>query len=122
MDEKIEIHGFCDERFAAVKEAFQENFKSGGEVGASFAVTINGKFVVDIWAGYADKAKSRSWEKDTIINVFSTTKVMTIICALMLVDRGQLDLDAPVAKYWPEFAQNGKGDILVRQIFSGRFI
>ena len=118
MDEKIEIHGFCDERFAAVKEAFQENFKSHGEVGASFAATINGKFVVDIWGGYADKAKSRSWEKDTIINVFSTTKVMTIICALMLVDRGQLDLDDPVAKYWPEFAQNGKEDILVRQIFS----
>ncbi|MBY8990201.1 MAG: beta-lactamase family protein [Candidatus Lokiarchaeota archaeon] len=118
MDEKIEIHGFCDERFAAVKEAFQKNFKNSGEVGASFAATINGKFVVDIWGGYADKARSRSWEKDSIINVFSTTKVMTIICALMLVDGGQLDLDAPVAKYWPEFAQNGKEKIPVRQIFS----
>ncbi|MFW9872520.1 MAG: serine hydrolase domain-containing protein [Candidatus Thorarchaeota archaeon] len=118
MEEEIEIHGFCDEEFAAVKDAFQQNFKNEGEVGASFAVTLNGKFVVDIWGGYADKAKTRPWEKDTIVNVFSTTKVMTIICTLMLVDRGQLDLDAPVAKYWPEFAQNGKEKILVRQIFS----
>ncbi|MFW9894673.1 MAG: serine hydrolase domain-containing protein [Promethearchaeota archaeon] len=118
MDENIEIHGFCDDKFAAVKEAFQQNFKTEGDVGASFAVTLNGKFVVDIWGGYADKAKSRPWEKDTIVNVYSTTKVMTIICALMLVDRGQLDLDAPVAKFWPEFAQNGKEKILVRQIFS----
>jgi CubicO group peptidase (beta-lactamase class C family) len=118
MDEKIEIHGFCDERFSAVKEAFEKNFESEGEIGASFAATLNGKFVVDIWGGYADKDKSRPWEENTIVNVFSTTKVMTIICALMLVDRGQLDLDAPVAKYWPEFAQNGKGKIPVRQIFS----
>jgi CubicO group peptidase (beta-lactamase class C family) len=118
MEEEIEIHGFCDDRFTAVKETFLENFKTEGEVGASFAATLNGKFVVDIWGGYADKAKSRPWEKDTIVNVFSTTKVMTIICALMLVDRGQLDLDAPVAKYWPEFAQNGKEKIPVRQIFS----
>ncbi|MHA2390960.1 MAG: serine hydrolase domain-containing protein [Promethearchaeota archaeon] len=118
MGKEIEIYGFCDDRFAAVKEVFQQNFKTQGEVGASFAATLNGNFVVDIWGGYADKAKSRPWEKDTIVNVFSTTKVMTIICALMLVDRGQLDLDAPVAKYWPEFAQNGKENILVRQIFS----
>lgn len=118
LDEKVEIHGFCDEKFASVKEAFLENFSKHGEVGASFAATINGKFIIDIWAGYADKAKSKPWEKDSIINVFSTTKVMTIICALMLVDRGQLDLDEPVAKYWPEFAQNGKENILVRQIFS----
>ncbi len=118
MDDKIEIHGFCDEKFSAVKEAFAKNFETDGDIGASFAATLNGKFVVDIWGGHADKAKSRPWEKDTIVNVFSTTKVMTIICALMLVDRGQLDLDAPVAKYWPEFAQNGKEKILVRQIFS----
>ncbi|MFX1323603.1 MAG: serine hydrolase domain-containing protein [Promethearchaeota archaeon] len=118
MDENIEIYGFCDEKFVAVKDAFQKNFETEGEVGASFAVALNGKFIVDIWGGYADKAKSRPWEKDTIVNVYSTTKVMTIICALMLVDRGQLDLDAPVANYWPEFAQNGKEKIPVRQIFS----
>ncbi|MFX0081843.1 MAG: serine hydrolase domain-containing protein [Candidatus Hodarchaeota archaeon] len=118
MDEEIEIHGFCDERLTAVKEAFTKNFKVDGDVGASFAATLNGKFIIDIWGGYTDEAKSRPWEENTIINVYSTTKVMTIICALMLVDRGLLDLDAPVATYWPEFARNGKEKILVRQIFS----
>lgn len=118
MDEEIEIHGFCNERFTAVKKAFAKNFEIDGDIGASFAATLDGKFVIDIWGGYADKAKSRPWEENTIVNVYSTTKVMTIICALMLVDRGLLDLDAPVAKYWPEFAQNGKEKILVRQIFS----
>ncbi len=118
MDEEIEMHGVCDERFAAVKDGFLQNFKIDGDVGASFAATLNGKFVIDIWGGYADEAKSRPWEKDTIVNVFSTTKAMTIICALMLVDQGLLDLDAPVAKYWPEFAQNGKEKVLVRHIFS----
>jgi len=118
MDEKIEIHGFCDERFKAVKQAFAKNFEIDGDIGASFAATINGKFLIDIWGGYADKEKTRPWEENTIVNVYSTTKVMTIICALMLVDRGLLDLDAPVAKYWPEFAQSGKENITVRHIFS----
>ncbi|GAG63191.1 unnamed protein product [marine sediment metagenome] len=118
MDEEIVIHGFCDDKFSAVKEAFAKNFEIDGDIGASFAATLNGKFVIDLWGGYADKDKSRPWEENTIVNVYSTTKVMTIICALMLVDRGQLDLDAPVANYWPEFAQNGKEKILVRQIFS----
>jgi CubicO group peptidase (beta-lactamase class C family) len=118
MGEKIEIHGSCEDRFLAVKEAFAKNFEIEGDVGASFAATIDGKFVIDIWGGYADKEKTRPWEEDTIVNVYSTTKVMTIICALMLVDRRQLDLDAPVAKYWPEFAQNGKEKVLVRNIFS----
>ena len=118
MKKDIEVHGFCDERFMAVKKAFAKNFEIDGDIGASFAATLNGKFVIDIWGGYADKAKSRPWEENTIVNVYSTTKVMTIICALMLVDRGLLDLDASVAKYWPEFAQNGKEKILVRQIFS----
>ena len=118
MDEEIVIHGFCDDKFSAVKEAFAKNFEIDGDIGASFAATLNGKFVIDLWGGYADKDKSRPWEENTIVNVYSTTKVMTIICALMLVDREQLDLDAPVANYWPEFAQNGKEKILVRQIFS----
>ena len=74
MSNDIEIHGFCEERFEPVKEMFAEHFKTGQDVGASFAVTIDGKFVIDMWAGYADAAKTRPWEKDTIINVFSTTK------------------------------------------------
>jgi CubicO group peptidase (beta-lactamase class C family) len=114
----VKVHGHCDEHFAAVKEAFRKNFESDLEVGASFAATIDGKFVVDIWGGYADAAKTRQWERDTIVPVFSTTKVMTAICALMLIDRGQLDPDALVSKYWPEFAQAGKEKIPVRYLLS----
>jgi CubicO group peptidase (beta-lactamase class C family) len=118
MTGSTEIHGYCDSKFTSVKEAFSKNFDQGLEVGASFSATIDGKFVVDIWGGYADEAQTKSWERDTIICVFSTTKVMTSICALMLIDRGLLDPDAPVAKYWPEFAQSGKENILVRHIMS----
>jgi len=116
----VEVQGYCDEKFDAVKEAFRKNFEDDLEVGASFAATIDGKFVVDIWGGYADAARTRPWERDTIVPVFSTTKVMTTMCALMLIDRGLLDPDAPVAKYWPEFAQAGKERIPVRYILSHR--
>ncbi len=118
MGDTIEIKGSCDERFAAVREAFAKNFDGDQEVGASFAATVDGECVVDIWAGYADEAKTRPWEKDTIVNVYSTTKVMTVISALMQVDRGLVDLDAPVADYWPEFAQAGKEQLPVRYLFS----
>jgi len=112
------IHGYCDTKFGLVKEAFASNFEQGLEVGASFAATLNGKFVVDIWGGYANQAQTRPWQKNTIVCVWSTTKVMTSICALILIDRGLLDPDAPVAKYWPEFAQAGKKAVLVRHILS----
>jgi CubicO group peptidase (beta-lactamase class C family) len=118
MAESIEIHGHCDKEYLSVKEAFSKNFETDLEVGASFAATIDGKFVVDIHAGYTSPAKNRPWEKDTIVNVYSTTKAMTVICILMLVDRGQLDLDAPVAEYWPEFAQAGKEKLPVRYLLS----
>jgi len=118
MTNNIEIQGFCDQKYSAVKDAFIKNFADGREVGASYAVTIDGEFVVDIWAGYKDEAQTQLWEKDTIVNVYSTTKAMAALCTLMLVDRGQLDLDAPVAKYWPEFAQAGKEKIPVRQLLS----
>jgi CubicO group peptidase (beta-lactamase class C family) len=118
MVEAVEIQGYCDPRFSAAREAFKNNFDSGMELGASFTATIEGKFVVDIWGGYADKAQTRPWERDTIVNVYSTTKVMTAICALILIDRGQLDPDAPVAKYWPEFAQAGKDKIPVSYLLS----
>jgi len=118
MVDSIEIRGHCDEHFLGVKEAFAKNFEDGLEVGASFAATIDGEFVVDIWAGWADAARSRPWERDTIVNVYSTTKVMAALCALMLVDRGMLDLDEPVARYWPEFAQAGKEQIPVRYLLS----
>jgi CubicO group peptidase (beta-lactamase class C family) len=118
MNDSIEVHGYCDSRFSGVKDAFANNFKDDLEVGASFAATLGGEFVVDIWAGYADAARTRPWERDTIVNVYSTTKVMAALCMLMLVDRGQLDIDAPVAQYWPEFAQAGKENIPVRYLLT----
>lgn len=110
-----EIHGQCTDRFAAVREVFADSFAQGRERGASVAVTLHGEPVVDLWAGDAD-GEGRPWERDTIVNVWSTTKTMSAICLLMLADRGQLDLDAPIATYWPEFAANGKGAITTAQV------
>lgn len=118
MAEQIEIHGYCDKRFGEVRERFARNFELGLEVGASFAATIDGEYVIDLWGGHANEAGTVAWEKDTITNVYSTTKVMTTLCVLILVDRGLLDLDAPVAAYWPEFSQAGKGGIPVRWLLS----
>jgi CubicO group peptidase (beta-lactamase class C family) len=92
----------------------------GREIGASFAATVDGELIVDLWGGYADAACTRPWERDTIVNVFSTTKAMTALCAHLLVDRGLLDLTAPVARYWPEFAQSGKGALPVHYLLSHR--
>ena len=113
-----DVHGTCAPRFAAIRDAFAENFAAGREVGASFAVTLDGEPVVDIWGGYADAAGTRPWAEDTIVNVFSTTKAMTATVAHMLVDRGLLDVDRPVAHYWPEFAAAGKATMPVRQLLS----
>lgn len=118
MTSKVKIQGLCIPQFEAVKDAFSKNFEEGMEVGASFAAMINGKYVVDIWGGYKDINKTQPWEKDTICNVYSTTKVPTVLCTMMCVDRGLLDLDEKVAKYWPEFAQYGKENIIVRQLLS----
>ncbi len=113
-----EVHGFTDEKFAAVRDQFAANLDSGADVGASFCATVEGEVVVDLWGGYADEDKSRLWEKDTIVNVYSTTKTMTALVALLLADRGQLDFDAPVARYWPEFAANGKDGVKVSHLMS----
>jgi CubicO group peptidase (beta-lactamase class C family) len=115
---KIQIKGNCSEKFAGVKEVFRRNFEEGLEVGASLAVTIDGKFVVDLWGGFMDGSMTQAWGENTIVNVYSTTKVMTSICIHILVDRGLLDLDDPVAKYWPEFGQAGKEKIPVRYLLS----
>ena len=115
-----QIHGECDQRFSGVREAFAVNFSKRGEVGAAVAVYLAGEPVVDIWAGYADKDQSRPWQRDTIATVASTTKGMAAICAHILVERGLLDLDRPVAHYWPEFAQAGKAEIPVRWLLSHR--
>ena len=110
--------GKCDPRFAAVREAFERNFAERGEVGASVCVTLDGNTVVDLWGGIADPAVGRAWERDTIGVVWSCTKGATALCAHMLVSRGDLDLDAPVASYWPEFAANGKAAITVRMLLA----
>jgi CubicO group peptidase (beta-lactamase class C family) len=112
------VDGRCDPRFTAVRDAFIANFDAGREVGASFAATVNGEVVIDLWGGYADAARTRPWERATIVNVFSTTKAITALCAHMLVDAGSLDVDSPVARYWPEFAQAGKQQITTRQLLS----
>jgi len=112
------IDGDCDARFAAVRDAFAASFDASREVGASFAATVGGRMVVDLWGGHADVARTRPWRRDTIVNVFSTTKAMTALCAHILVDRGLLDLDAPVTRYWPEFAAAGKETIPVRMLLS----
>jgi len=111
-----EVHGTCDARFDGVRKALSASLDSGADVGASVAVYLHGEPVVDIWGGYADEAKSAPWERDTLTNVWSTTKTMTFLCALMLADRKQLDFQAPVATYWPEFADGGKEAVLVRHL------
>ena len=118
MATDIKVEGSCDSHFAALRDAFVENFQTLGETGAALALTVDRKPVVDIWAGHTDAARTQPWERDTIANVFSTTKGLTATCAHRLVDQGKLDLDAPVAKYWPEFAQAGKERLPVRYLLS----
>lgn len=113
-----ELSGTCSDRFAAVREAFAAPFDDGRDVGASVAVLHDGEIVVDLWGGFIDEQHSAPWERDTITNVWSTTKTMTALCALMLADQGELDFHAPVARYWPEFREAGKGEIEVRHLMS----
>ncbi|MEU7296985.1 serine hydrolase domain-containing protein [Streptomyces exfoliatus] len=114
------IDGHCDPRFTAVREAFEANFRTRAELGAAVTVELHGETVVDLWGGWADAARTRRWERDTVVNVWSTTKGVTALCAHLLADRGLLDLDAPVASYWPEFAAAGKETLPVRHLLSHR--
>jgi CubicO group peptidase (beta-lactamase class C family) len=110
------LHGFCDPRFERVREVFDESFARDLETGASVAVAVDGRVVVDLWGGFADAARTRPWQRDTLVNLYSTTKGLTALCAHLLVERGALDLEAPVARYWPEFAQAGKQQVRVRHL------
>lgn len=112
-----DVKGRCEPRFAAVEEALAASLGKD-DVGASVAVHLDGKPVVDIWGGYADADRTVDWERDTLTGVNSTTKNMTALCALVLADQGLLDLSAPVAVYWPEFAAAGKERLLVRHVLS----
>jgi CubicO group peptidase (beta-lactamase class C family) len=114
----VDISGRCDGRFARVKDAFAVNFERNGDVGASCAVALHGDLVVDLWGGTLDVEGTTPWAEDTIINVFSTTKTMSCLSLLVLASRGQVDVDAPVYRYWPEFEQAGKANVLVRHLLS----
>ena len=111
-----DIQGTWDPRFEGVATTLSASLDAGTDVGASVAVLLGGEPVVDIWGGTVDEAGTAPWQKDTITNVWSTTKTMTFLCALMLADRGELDFSAPVARYWPEFASHGKEAIEVRHL------
>jgi CubicO group peptidase (beta-lactamase class C family) len=113
-----DIGGVFDERFEGVAEALSRNLDQGLDVGASVAVVLDGEMVVDIWGGFADSAQTTPWREDTLVNVFSTTKTMVALCALILADRGELEFDAPVARYWPEFTAAGKQHVQVRHLLA----
>jgi CubicO group peptidase (beta-lactamase class C family) len=113
-----DIQGVCADRFGAVRAALERNLDSGEELGASLVLDIDGDIVIDMWGGFTDQARTIPWTEHTITNVWSSTKTVTSLAALILADRGELDVDAPVAKYWPEFGARGKQDVLVRQLMS----
>lgn len=112
--------GMVEPGFEGVREAFEANFTERGDVGAAFCLYAGGRAVVDIWGGVADQKSGRPWSEDTLTLVYSTTKGATAICAHMLAERGLVDLDSPVARYWPEFAQAGKEAVTVRHLLSHR--
>ena len=107
------VEGTCTPQFEPVRRAFERNFTERNELGAGVAVTLHGKPVVDLWGGHTDVAGSKPWRRDTIVCMMSVAKAVSALCVHMLADRGALDLDAPIARYWPDFAQNGKEDIPV---------
>ncbi|RUP41035.1 MAG: class A beta-lactamase-related serine hydrolase [Gordonia sp. (in: high G+C Gram-positive bacteria)] len=114
----MNVHGTCDSRFDDLREIFTDNIASGEECGAALAIDVDGDLVVDLWGGHRDAARTLPWERDTIVNVWSTTKEVTALAVLLLADRGLLDLDAPVATYWPEFAAAGKEAVTVTHLMS----
>ncbi|OAG45210.1 hypothetical protein AYO21_00558 [Fonsecaea monophora] len=113
-----QVDGFCDPRFEKVRKAFQEELDTGNELGASIAVNLKGENVVDIWGGHLDQTRTQPWNRDTIVNIWSSGKTIASLAGLVQVDRGQLDVDEKVSKYWPEFAANGKENVLVRHFLS----
>ena len=113
-----EVHGTVDPRFERVRETLAQSLASGQDLGASFAATLNGEPIIDIWGGWAVAGRTRPWERDSIVNVYSTTKTMTALTALWLADRGELRFEETVAHYWPEFAAAGKAKVTVAQLMS----
>ncbi len=114
----VPIGGWCEPQFEGVREAFARNFAEHGDLGAAVAVYLHGEPIVDLWGGWYSPAQERAWDRNTLVNVFSTTKGLTAFCAHRLVEQGLLDVDAPVAQYWPEFAAAGKESIPVRMLLN----
>ncbi len=112
------VQGFAHDRFSAVRDTFAASLASGADLGASCCITLEGETVVDLWGGHMNAARTQPWTRDTVVNLYSCTKTMTALVALLLADRVELDVDAPVAHYWPEFAQNGKSAVLVRHLLA----
>jgi CubicO group peptidase (beta-lactamase class C family) len=117
-DSGATVQGLCEPRYERAREALSEILAAGAEVGAALAVYVDSRPVVDLWTGHTDAARTRPWDRDTIVNLYSVGKAVTAICALRLVEAGLLDLDAPIARYWPEFAQAGKAQIPVRYLLT----
>jgi len=117
---KVRIEGTTARGFEPVAEAFEQNFRSRGEVGANVCVYKDGKPVVDLWGGWRDQARTKPWEKDTMVCMMSISKGVTALGLWMLIDRGLVDLDAKVSTYWPEFAQNGKAGTTVKHLLGHR--
>jgi CubicO group peptidase (beta-lactamase class C family) len=113
-----ELHGSVNAPFEPVRDAVEKQLRAGTEVGLSLAVDVDGERVVNLWGGHRDAARTQPWQADTVTNVWSITKTVTSLAALMLVDAGELDVYAPVARYWPEFAANGKQHVEVRHLLS----
>src|SRR5262245_54271472 len=116
LQHKVDVDGLCLDQFSRVRDVFQHQIGTGQDVGASAAVFIDGEPVVDLWGGHFDATYTRPFERDTICQGYSATKTVTALCALVLADRGGINLDAPVTRYWPEFGAEGKGEIVVRQL------
>ena len=112
------IHGHCAPDFAPVKAAFEANFASRDDIGASVAVSFEGEMVVDLWGGVLARGSDEPWREDTIVNVWSTTKTMAALSLLVLADKGEIAFDAPVARYWPEFGAAGKDDVTLAHVMS----
>lgn len=112
--------GFADDRFGVVADAFSRNFAEYGELGAAVTVFVGGRKVVDLWGGVADGRTGRPWTQDTVVPVFSCAKGVVSVCAHLLAQEGHLKLDAPVSRYWPEFARGGKEDITCRMVLGHR--
>ncbi|GAA3810765.1 serine hydrolase domain-containing protein [Sphaerisporangium flaviroseum] len=111
-------HGDCDPRFARVREVFEKHFAEGKELGAAFAVFLDGEPVVDLWDGVADRHTERPWERDTPVLAYSCTKALTATALLLQAERGLVDLTGPVAEVWPEFAVNGKDKITIEHLLT----